>query len=608
MKINEFKINGFGKIKDKQINLEDKINIIYGKNESGKSTILKFLISMLYGSSKNKRGKDISDFERYTPWHLEEFSGKIKYNLDNNEEFEVYREFKKKNPKIFNSKLEDISNEFKNDKTKGIQFFEEQTLIDEETFINTAIIAQEETKLSKSSQTNIIQKIGNQISTGDDNISFKKAIDKITKQQLEQVGTSKTSQKPINIVEQQIIDLEKQKESLEKSYETIYKLEKESEIIKNNIENEENKINLLKEYQAKLDENRLKNAEINFNKNLENEYDEQIEELENKINNKKINKISVLLIIEIILLIITGTIGIMLKNKILMILSIIEIVSLIITIILKRKNKSNNEIKKQIDILNEAKENRIRQVQNKNLKLESEIEAEKQKLIQEYKTKLDISFLETVINMDYNELGVSINNKQKNINDLKVKQSINENEKKNIEEKYEQINSILEKLEELYQEKQELINLNNNFNIVKECLNNAYIKMKDSISPKFQEDLSNTISKISQGKYSNVRFDDDIGLTVEIENGDYISADRLSVGTIDQMYLSLRLSALKEISKENMPIILDEAFAYYDDERLENILNYLINNFENQIIIFTCTQRESQILEKLNIKYNMVKI
>ena len=278
MKINEFKINGFGKIKDKQINLEDKINIIYGKIESGKSTILKFLISMLYGSSKNKRGKDISDFERYTPWHLEEFSGKIKYNLDNNEEFEVYREFKKKNPKIFNSKLEDISNEFKNDKTKGIQFFEEQSLIDEETFINTAIIAQEETKLSKSSQTNIIQKIGNQISTGDDNISFKKAIDKITKQQLEQVGTSKTSQKPINIVEQQIIDLEKQKESLEKSYETIYKLEKESEIIKNNIENEENKINLLKEYQAKLDENRLKNAEINFNKNLENEYDEQIEE------------------------------------------------------------------------------------------------------------------------------------------------------------------------------------------------------------------------------------------------------------------------------------------------------------------------------------------
>ena len=608
MKINEFKINGFGKIKDKQINLEDKINIIYGKNESGKSTILKFLISMLYGSSKNKRGKDISDFERYTPWHLEEFSGKIKYNLDNKEEFEVYREFKKKNPKIFNSKLEDISNEFKNDKTKGIQFFEEQSLIDEETFINTAIIAQEETKLSKSSQTNIIQKIGNQISTGDDNISFKKAIDKITKQQLEQVGTSKTSQKPINIVEQQIIDLEKQKESLEKSYETIYKLEKESEIIKNNIENEENKINLLKEYQVKLDEYRLKNAEINFNKNLENEYDEQIEELENKINNKKINKISVLLIIEIILLIITGTVGIMLKNKILMILSIIEIVSLIITIILKRKNKSNNEIKKQIDILNEAKENRIRQVQNKNLKLESEIEAEKQKLIQEYKTKLDISFLETVINMDYNELEVSINNKQKNINDLKVKQSINENEKKNIEEKYEQINSILEKLEELYQEKQELINLNNNFNIVKECLNNAYIKMKDSISPKFQEDLSNTISKISQGKYSNVRFDDDIGLTVEIENGDYISADRLSVGTIDQMYLSLRLSALKEISKENMPIILDEAFAYYDDERLENILNYLINNFENQIIIFTCTQRESQILEKLNIKYNMVKI
>ena len=39
MKINNLKINGFGKIENKEINLENKINIIYGKNESGKSTI-----------------------------------------------------------------------------------------------------------------------------------------------------------------------------------------------------------------------------------------------------------------------------------------------------------------------------------------------------------------------------------------------------------------------------------------------------------------------------------------------------------------------------------------------------------------------------------------
>ena len=58
-----------------------------------------------------------------------------------------------------------------------------------------------------------------------------------------------------------------------------------------------------------------------------------------------------------------------------------------------------------------------------------------------------------------------------------------------------------------------------------------------------------------------------------------------------------------------MPIILDEAFAYYDDERLENILKYLIERFNNhQLIIFTCTNREKEILNKLNYKFNNIEL
>ena len=132
--------------------------------------------------------------------------------------------------------------------------------------------------------------------------------------------------------------------------------------------------------------------------------------------------------------------------------------------------------------------------------------------------------------------------------------------------------------------------------------------MKNSISPKFKEELSKIINKISNDKYKKIKFDDETGLTVEIENGDYISADRLSIGTIDQMYLALRISAIKEISKENMPIILDESFAYYDEKRLENILKYLVDEINNQIIILTCSKREEEILNKLNIKYNKINL
>ena len=80
----------------------------------------------------------------------------------------------------------------------------------------------------------------------------------------------------------------------------------------------------------------------------------------------------------------------------------------------------------------------------------------------------------------------------------------------------------------------------------------------------------------------------------------------MSVGTIDQLYLSLRLSMIDEMSEEKVPILLDEAFAFYDDERLKNILLYLNSEFnDRQIIIFTCTNREKEILDKLNINYNL---
>ena len=66
---------------------------------------------------------------------------------------------------------------------------------------------------------------------------------------------------------------------------------------------------------------------------------------------------------------------------------------------------------------------------------------------------------------------------------------------------------------------------------------------------------------------------------------------------------------LDEISNEKVPIILDESFAYYDNERLKNILIYLAKEFnDRQIIIFTCTNREKYILEQENINYNLVEM
>ena len=67
MKIEKIKINSFGKLENKEYNLSENINLIYGKNEAGKSTLLKFIQNTFYGTSKNKKGKTFSDYDLYKP-------------------------------------------------------------------------------------------------------------------------------------------------------------------------------------------------------------------------------------------------------------------------------------------------------------------------------------------------------------------------------------------------------------------------------------------------------------------------------------------------------------------------------------------------------------
>ena len=192
---------------------------------------------------------------------------------------------------------------------------------------------------------------------------------------------------------------------------------------------------------------------------------------------------------------------------------------------------------------------------------------------------------------------------------LKLQLHTNEIDYNNIIKKVDDKAKLAEQLEASIEEKEEILKLEKSINIAKEALENAYKKMKEEITPKFTKNLSSIVENISNKKYNKVKYIDGEGLIVELENGEYVNANKLSIGTIDQLYLSLRLSAMQEITEEKMPIILDEVFAYYDNERLENFLKYLNEYYkDNQIIIYTCSNREKEILEKNNIRYNYINL
>ena len=618
MQIKEIKINNFGKLTDKEIKLEDGINVIYGENESGKSTLLKFITSIFYGISKNKNGQKISDYDKYTPWKEGEFSGKIDYVLDNNEEYEVYRNFYKKNPQVFDKSGNDISKNYAIDKTYGNQYFSEQTKVDEELFNMSQVIAQQEVKLDEKKQNTLIQKASNIMLTGEDDISYKTVLSKLNKRQTDEIGTLKSPTKPLYLVTKKIEELTRDKEELEEIEPLQYEIEDEKNLLLEKISEAGKELEILQELQKVQDNEKIEEEKININKTAQDEIKMQRENLEESLNQIKLEKgkksSKITYIISIILLII-GLILYFINQKIvgLSLAGIAIVVALVGLILNLNKNKA---IKKA----NEQKEREIEQIKTKIELLENEIK-EKEKVIQSRKDEIQsnielqksnlknrFSKLQNVENILNNKLeNINIIEEQNLINELKLELTKLEMRQNEGIKKLENLTKIEEELENLKEEYQNLIEYNESIEIAKEALEDAYLEMREKVTPKFTVDLSEAIKNISSGKYKSVKVNEENGLMVETENGNYVSADVLSVGTVDELYLSLRISSINELVKENMPIILDETFAYFDQKRLENVLEFLNKNYgDRQIIILTCTNRECNALENKKIQYNKI--
>ncbi len=654
MKINKIKINSYGKLKEKEIELKDGINIIYGKNESGKSTLLNFIVNSFYGISKNKKGKEYSDVEKYTPWLGEEFSGKLEYELNNKNKYEIYRDFKKKNPKIFNENMEDISKEFNIDKSKGNEFFYEQTKVDEELFLSTVVVGQQEVKLGKQEQNILVQKIANLVGTGDDNVSYKRAIDRINRRLLDEIGTQRSREKPINIINKKIEDLEQKKQELEKYEDIKYEIEENKDKLEEEISDLNNKNNLLKEIKIINEKEKIEKEKIKIKENIKKENIEKIKLIKEKINkiknenknifeinnektknNKKINneknKLNKkIIIVFIFLLIINFLQFIFIKNKLINYIFLLTVPMTLIYFIIS-KNKLNKKIKKQknidennlkniekinleinnlnneINLLEKNNNNLEKEINNLKSNLNLKINLEKEKIKNKYLNKIEKSEIINFINLE--NINYEIEKLQNEINNKKIRSHTLELDQKNIEPKLDNLSKIEEELVNNNERMSTLNKLNLSFELAKEILAESYEEMRNTVTPKFTQELSKNISEITEKKYSKIMFNDEQGLIVELESGNYVPASKLSIGTIDQLYLSLRLSMIDELSEENLPIILDEAFAYYDTERLTNILKYLDEKYKtHQIILFTCTNREKEILEKIKVPYNLIEL
>ena len=605
MQINKININNYGNLSNKEINLDNKINIIYGKNEAGKSTLLNFIESMFFGANKNKGKKLIPDFDRYNPWNNGEYSGTIDYQLENGEEFHIYRDFKKKNPQILNKLGKDISQEFNIDKKNGNQFFTEQTGMDRSLIDSTIITEQNQVELDEGTQNQLLQKIANLSESGEEELSYKKIMDKLNKILLNEVGTERSQLKPLNITISKIDDYQNKIQDIKQYENERFEITQEIADIQEEINKESENRNIYDEVKKIIDNDKIEQEKIDEkyktvkeNKAKMEQYKEELDKTENEKNAERKKHIKIRILANVILSIIAISLVFLPRNIILVAIPILIVLFIIINMKHSKNEDNTSELKNKLEFLQNTTnsvENEIKTMQDELYKKD---EAEKNRIIKKCNNE-DISSLFS------SKIDEVISENTRSVEQNEIKKHKLEIDKQEIEKKFEKLAEYEENLEI---EKRRLEELEHKQKIIKETmeiLNKSYEDMKENVAPKFNKNLSKNIEVFSNEKYKEITITDKI--FVKLDNGENVPIEKLSTGTIEQIYLAFRLSVIEEISKEKMPIVLDEAFAYYDDERLLQTLKFL-DIISNQIIILTCTKREKSLLDKAQIRYNLIEL
>lgn len=135
-------------------------------------------------------------------------------------------------------------------------------------------------------------------------------------------------------------------------------------------------------------------------------------------------------------------------------------------------------------------------------------------------------------------------------------------------------------------------------------------ELSEGFQERLKEDLDGRVSEIicelTAGKYSRLVIEDGLSLSL-LSEGRKIPAEQLSRGTVEQIYFALRMAAGELLHQEEYPVVLDDTFVCYDDERLERALRWLCEN-KKQVLVFTCQKREEEALKRLGIAYRRIDL
>jgi len=288
MKIRHINIKGFGRFTDREFFPEPGLNIFYGCNESGKSTLQYFIRGMLYGLKGGRKTRDGAPppVKQYRPWNGQVYAGIMEYQLDDGRSFTVTRNFDRNTVSILDEYANNITAKFPGGREAGAGFAEQHLGLSERCFERTSFIGQLECTVDGEGKRILSEMLANMNQSGDEDISFRKAINALKEAQLSHVGSGRTTTRPLNILESKLkeaLEAEESARALHESCLDIFselgKLRQEEEQLSRQLENLLKSRNILKE-----------NAEIQtLNAKYESldRYMDQLSFIENEINVKR---------------------------------------------------------------------------------------------------------------------------------------------------------------------------------------------------------------------------------------------------------------------------------------------------------------------------------
>lgn len=633
MIITSLKISAFGKFINKTINFSDGLNIIYGENEAGKSTTHAFIKAMLFGFDKKKNKVSTDSYQKYYPWDSQnQYGGSLTF-IYANCTYEIEREFSITEPKL----------EIRNLSEGGItvddpDLFLNKVLhnISRDTFDNTISVRQLKSAQNSSMIDELHQIISNLNTSGDMSIDTLYALNLLSHKK-EKLQQSKDKEATI-IYNRQLGNIRNlEKELSNQKYDNkLPELISKKNADEKRINANANEIENLKKIVAN---NNLILNQYGFKERkdidtLSNEaskiYLDYKPILKNRnyvfsfICNVFFMLIGIAMIVFSSLMLvatypslantlrlhdtrysmnfITNFIVNLPFHPIVLIgiLICVGLILLIGNIILLINNMKSSSVSTELhDILSDIFTEHINtdEVSEENmLKFKKHIRDMRTiaKTIMDSETKM-ISLTD-----ENNEL---IERQSEYAETIKLQQKI----QYDVESKYTELNNLRienKKIEHILETNDHINNEIESISLAIETIKSLSNEIKVSFGTHLNNTASKYISILTNNKYKSINVDNSLSVTINYE-GRFMPLSQASIGTIDQIYLALRL-AIADIINSNdniLPLIFDDCFAMYDNNRLEATLRFL-SSLNSQILVFTCHTRENDISSHNSIKAN----